>query len=115
MKFSVLVAIVDNELEEKAIEIAKQNGAGGVTILNGRGRGLKEKKIFFGLTYEGTQSILLFILEKKISVDVMKAMIKELELKKEGNGIVFSLPVEHIAGIDVSQLSKFKDYVINDI
>ncbi|HSM26974.1 MAG TPA: transcriptional regulator, partial [Thioalkalivibrio sp.] len=34
MKFSMLVAIVADELEEKAIDIAKKAGAGGVTLLD---------------------------------------------------------------------------------
>ncbi len=44
MKFAVLVAILAEELEEKAIDSAKQAGAGGVTILDGRGIGTQEKK-----------------------------------------------------------------------
>ena len=43
MKFSVLVAILAEDLEEKAIKSAKAAGAGGITILNGRGLGAEEK------------------------------------------------------------------------
>ena len=52
MKFVALVAIVPEEREEEAVELAKNAGAGAVTILRGRNLGLKEKKIFFGLTLE---------------------------------------------------------------
>ncbi|MFO7807726.1 MAG: transcriptional regulator, partial [Guyparkeria sp.] len=37
MRFSVLVAILAEDMEEKAIDVAKTAGAGGVTLLNGRG------------------------------------------------------------------------------
>jgi hypothetical protein len=47
MKFSVLVAILAEELEEQAIEVARRHGAGGVTILGAKGIGAKEKKTFF--------------------------------------------------------------------
>ena len=43
MKFAALVAILADDLEEKAIDSAKKAGAGGVTILDARGIGTKEK------------------------------------------------------------------------
>lgn len=115
MKFSVLVAILAEELEEKAIDIAKRAGAGGVTILDARGIGAKEKKTFFGLTYEGSQSVLLLVLEKKLSLTVMKNLSKELDLKNHSKGVVFTIPLEHIAGIDTRQLQQFEAHLKDDI
>lgn len=111
MKFSALVAILAEDLEDKAIEIAKETGAGGVTILNGRGLGAREKKTFFGLTYEGAQSILIFVLERKLSLSVLKRLTKELDLETESKGVAFTLPLEHIAGIDKFQLKCFEEKI----
>lgn len=115
MKFAVLVAILAEELEEKAIDSAKQAGAGGVTILDGRGIGTKEKKTFFGLTYEGSQSVLIFVLEKKLSVTVLKKLTRDLELDKHSKGVVFTIPLEHIAGIDVGQIERFEERIKDEI
>lgn len=115
MKFSVLVAILAEELEEKVIDVARRNGAGGVTILGGKGIGAREKKTFFGLTVEGSQSVLVFVLEKKLSVQVLKNICKELELDKSSRGVVFTLPLEHIAGIDMTQIHQFEDRIRNDL
>ncbi len=108
MKFSLVVAIVENTLENKAIDIAKANGAGGVTQMKGTGIGLNEKKTFFGLTYERPESILLFLLEKKSSLKVMKALKNGLDLENTGKGIVLNLPVEHLAGIPMKQVELFE-------
>ena len=108
MKFSLLIAIVDKKMENQAIDIAKTNGAGGVTHLNGTGIGLNEKKTFFGLTYERAESILLFVLEKSTSLKVMKALNRELQLEELGSGIVLTLPVEHLAGITGNQIEQFQ-------
>ena len=108
MKFSLLVAIVDNQMENQAIDIAKANGAGGVTNLHGTGVGLNEKKTFFGLTYERSESVLLFVLEKKVSLKVMKALNRELDLENAGNGMVMTLPIEHLAGIPMKQVERFQ-------
>ena len=109
MRFSLLIAIVDNQMEDQAIDIAKANGAGGVTQLKGTGIGLNEKKTFFGLTYERAETILLFVLEKKTSLKVMKALNKELDLENSGNGMVLTLPVEHLAGIPMTQIERFQE------
>jgi len=111
MKFSMLVAIVTDDLEDKAIDIAKANGAGGVTSFKGAGIGLDTKKTFFGLTYERAESILLFILEKRTSLKVMKALNRELDLENSGNGMVITMPVEHLAGIPMKQIEKFEEQI----
>lgn len=115
MKFSVLVAILAEDLEEQAIDVAKRSGAGGVTILDGRGIGAQEKKTFFGLTYEGSQSVLIFVLEKKLSLTVLKNISKELDLKNHSKGVIFTIPLEHIAGIDTTQLQQFEDHIKDEI
>lgn len=115
MKFSVLVAILAEELEEQAIDVARRSGAGGVTILGGKGIGAKEKKTFFGLTVEGSQSVLVFVLEKKLSVQVLKNLSLELDLQTSSRGVVFTLPLEHIAGIDLTQIHQFEDRIKNEI
>ncbi|MFU8832275.1 MAG: transcriptional regulator, partial [Wenzhouxiangella sp.] len=83
MKFSVLIAILAEEMEDKAIDVARQAGAGAVTLMNARGITGDEKKTFFGLTYEGAQSVLMFVLEKKLSVKVLKSLTRELDLEND--------------------------------
>lgn len=115
MKFAVLVAILPEDLGEKAIDAAKLAGAGGVTILDARGVAAKEKRTFFGLTYEGSQSVLLFVLEKTLSLRVMKAIVEALKLKEESRGVVFTVPLEHLAGIDVGQIERFEAHIKDDL
>jgi hypothetical protein len=115
MKFSALVAILAEEMEEKAIASARKAGAGGVTILGGRGIGAEEKKTFFGLTFEGSQSVLLFVLERKLSVGVLKALTQDLDLAAHNKGVVFTLPLEHIAGIDMKQIQQFEERVRDEL
>ncbi|MBC9073782.1 transcriptional regulator [Thauera sp. CAU 1555] len=115
MKFAVLVAILADDLEEKALDVARDAGAAGVTILDARGIGAQEKKTFFGLTYEGSQSVLVFVLEKKLSLVVLKRLTAELDLKNDSRGVVFTLPLEHIAGIDTRQIERFEQRIKDDI
>ncbi len=112
MKFVALVAIVGEEREEKAIKIAKEAGAGAVTILRGRNLGLKEKKIFFGLTLEESVSLLLFILPRKISMRVMKELKEGMDIQSDENSsLAFTVPLGHIAGLNIEELHKFENEI----
>ncbi len=112
MKFVALVAIVGEEREEEAIKIAKEAGAGAVTILRGRNLGLKEKKIFFGLTLEESVSLLLFILPRKISMRVMKELKEGMDIQSDENSsLAFTVPLGHIAGLNIEELHKFENEI----
>ncbi|WP_457593894.1 transcriptional regulator [Hydrogenimonas sp.] len=112
MKFVALVAVVGEEREEEAIRIAKEAGAGAVTILRGRNLGLKEKKIFFGLTLEENVSLLLFILPRKISVRVMKKLKEEMDMQNDENSaLAFTVPLSHVAGLNIEELHKFENEI----
>lgn len=115
MKFATLIAILPEGLEAKAIDVAKQAGAGGVTVVDARGIAAEHKRTFWGLTYEGSQSVLLFVLERKLSVQVLKALAEALGLKEGSKGVVFTVPLEHIAGLAIGQIERFEERIKDEI
>ena len=112
MKFVALVAVIQDKDEEEAIKVAKEAGAGSVTILHGKTIGLEEKKVFFGLTLEENVSALLFILPRRLSLKVMKALRASFDLDNhENSGFTFTIPLSHVAGLDTDELHKFEDNI----
>ena len=110
MKFTALIAVIQDKDEEEAIKVAKEAGAGSVTILHGKNIGLEEKKVFFGLTLEENVSALLFILPRRLSMKVMKALRVSFDLDNpENSGFAFTMPLSHVAGLDTEELHKFED------
>ncbi|MFN3714022.1 MAG: transcriptional regulator [Alcanivoracaceae bacterium] len=112
MKFSVLVAIVPEDIEQECIDAARELGSGGITVVPGRGISNSAKKTFFGLTYDGSQSILIMVLEKGLSIEVFKTL-QRIVMPKESDsqGLVFTVPLEHLGGIDLSQYQKFEQHL----
>ena len=109
MKFTALVAIIPDSDEEKAIAIAKEAGAGSATIIHGKNIGLKEKKVFFGLTLEENVSILMFILPRRLSMQVMRSLRKELDMDNpDTSSMVLTMPLSHVAGLDTEELHHFE-------
>lgn len=91
MKFSVLVAIAPEDQEQECIDAARELGAGGITVMPGRGISNTARKTFFGLTYDGSQGVLLMVLEKGLSLEVLKSIQRLLMPKKDDSrGLVFT-------------------------
>ena len=110
MKFTALVVVIENTNEQIAIDVAKEAGAGTVTILTGKNIGLEEKKVFFGLTLEENVVALLFVLPRKLSMKVMKAIRVKLEIDNpEKFGFAFTMPLSHVAGLDINELHHFEN------
>jgi len=115
MKFSALVVIVAKEFEEEARKAAEDAGAGGVTIVSGRGSGIEHKKSFLGLQIEGQQTLLLYVLERRLAVRALKAVVNCSELMKSGHGLAFTVPIEHIGGINLKEIAQFEERIREDI
>lgn len=112
MKFAALVAIVPEELDQECIDVARDLGAGGITQLSGRGISNTTRKTFFGLAYDGAQSVLLMVLEKGLALEILKA-IQKIVFKdpEDSKGLVFTVPLEHLGGIDLAQVEKFEQHL----
>ena len=95
----VIFAIVDSGYAEEAMAVARENGARGGTILNGRGVVREEAAAFFGITLHAEKEILMMVVEKTIRDQILNALYKEMDMAKKAKGIAFSLPVSDVAGL----------------
>ncbi|HRQ55903.1 MAG TPA: hypothetical protein PLN31_00655 [Azoarcus taiwanensis] len=80
MSTSLLIAVVADELEERAAAIAREEGAMGLTIVPGRGLGFPEHVTFFGLTFRGIEKVLLWVLDSETAETVANRLNRELDL-----------------------------------
>lgn len=100
----LVVAVVANELRDRAIEIAKKYGAQGISFVEGRGIGFPEHPTFLGLTYMGQEEVLLFALDEKHAHLATAELNQILLLEQRFKGLVFTLPVMDAMGIDVTRI-----------
>lgn len=98
--YDVIVTIVNKGYSEKVIEASKKAGAEGGTILNGRGTGIHEQAKLFSIQIEPEKEIVLTLIAREKTDDVLKAIMVEGELEKPGKGIAFVLEVERTIGIN---------------
>ncbi len=101
--FSTIHVIVPKDKEEKALLVAKEAGATGVTITNAHGMGLKELSNFYNRLHSGNTDVhlMFIILSKRVNKMVQKIML-ELDIVGEGAGIVYAQPITHLKGLTLS-------------
>lgn len=97
--YEVIFAIVNAGYAEEAMEVARQQGVRGGTILNARGVAKDNEAAFFGITIQPDKEILMMVVEKDIRDQVLSALYKEMGMAKKAKGIAFSLPVSDAAGL----------------
>ena len=95
----VVFAIVNAGFAEDVMEVAREQGVRGGTILNARGVVNEEAAAFFGITLHADKEILMMVVEKDIRDKVLNAIYKEMGMAKKARGIAFSLPVSDVAGL----------------
>jgi len=95
----VVFAIVNSGYAEDVMDIAREQGVRGGTILNARGVVKEEAAAFFGISLHQDKEILMMVVEKSIRDNVLNAIYKEMGMAKKAKGIAFSLPVSDVAGL----------------
>ena len=95
----VIFAIVNAGYAEDVMDIAREQGVRGGTILNARGVLKEDAAAFFGITLNQDKEILMMVVEKPIRDNVLNAIYKQMGMAKKAKGIAFSLPVSDVAGL----------------
>ncbi len=95
----VIFAIVNAGFAEEAMDVAREQGARGGTILNARGVAREDAAAFFGITIHAEKEILMMVVDKDIRDAILNALYKQMGMGKPAQGIVFSLPVSDVAGL----------------
>lgn len=97
--YEVIFAIVDAGFAEDVMEVAREQGVRGGTILNARGVAGQEAAAFFGISLNSEKEMLMTVVEKSIRDKVLNAIYQKMDMRKHARGIAFALPVSDVAGL----------------
>lgn len=92
--------VVERGKADNIVNEAKVAGAVGATIFYARGTGEQEFKKFFNLNVESSKEIILILTTKEQKDDLVAALVKAGNLKDPGAGILFTVPVGELVGLD---------------
>ncbi|GAB3049490.1 P-II family nitrogen regulator [Virgibacillus ainsalahensis] len=98
--YDLIITIINKGDAEQVVESSKSAGAEGGTILHGRGTGIHEQAKLFNINIEPEKEVVLTLIDRKKTTEVLKAIEEDAGLNKPGKGIAFVLEVEKTVGIN---------------
>jgi len=99
MSYSLIVTIVRRGWGSTVLQASIAAGAGGGTVLGGRGAGINEKDKVFGVAIEPEKEIVLTLVPTAQADEMLAILVKAAELEEVGRGIAFVLPVDRVVGM----------------
>ena len=95
-----LILIVCNEgHSEKVMNIAREAGAGGGTIVPAKGTGMQLPEKFMGISIIDEKDMLFIVETTKKKADIMRAVMEQAGPATPSGAICFSLPVSQVVGL----------------
>ncbi len=97
--FRKLTVIVDRGMADDVMDIARQAGVQGGTILHGRGAGAEIATKLFGVEIEPEKELVIILTPDSLVDQVVRAVSQGLNLDKPGKGILFVEPILETRGL----------------
>ena len=98
-KYECIVTIVDGGYSEYVVDAAKEAGAKGATIINGRGSTAKEGDNFFKLNIQPDKRIVLILCKKERTKKIVESISQKAGMNTKAHALSFVLPVEDAIGM----------------
>ena len=98
MNYELVVTIVKEGYSDQVMQAAKKAGATGGTLISGRSLG-SSRSIFMDITIEPEKDIVLNIVSSDIAKEVMQTITKEAGIKTDARGLLISLPIDNVLGL----------------
>ena len=98
-KHEVIFCIVNSGFSEAVMDTAREFGAGGGTVIHGRGTANSEAERLYKITVQPEKEVVMILVKSELKDDILRALYSRVGLNTPGQGIAFSLPVDSVVGL----------------
>ena len=98
---SIVMAVVEQGHSEELVKETKAVGARGGTVINARRAGADDAVKFFGLTVQPEKEIVMILTRRDNKQAIMDAINHSFGPDSPAHGMVLSIPVDGIAGVEL--------------
>lgn len=98
--YSMIMAIVNQGFSEDVMNAARPMGASGGTVFHSRRVGNEEAMKFWKISVQEEREVVLILAKKEDKLTIMQEIGKKCGMQSEAQGVVMSLPVDSIVGLD---------------
>ncbi len=107
MRFDLIIGFINPSLTEKVVKTAKNAGATGDVIIQGKGSGM-DPTSFLGLSIQDKTDIILFVVEEHHTKKIIDSVAEECEIEEHGNGIMIAVKIDRVVGLS-RQIKKIRE------
>ena len=104
-QIKALFIVVNAGYTDSIMDIVREEGAGGATVINARGEGARHES-FMGITVDSEKEIILTIVDTPTSKRIMAAIKEKAGWMSPLHGICFVMPVNNVIGINTTIVNK---------
>lgn len=98
-KYSLITVIAEKGCSDMVMDAAREVGARGGTVVHAKGTGREEDAKFFGVSISPEKEMIYIATRKSDRPEIMRAIMEKAGPQTDAKAVVFSLPVEDIAGL----------------
>ncbi|MBQ3107089.1 MAG: P-II family nitrogen regulator [Firmicutes bacterium] len=97
--FHLIIAITNEGYSDQVMDAARSVGASGGTIVRAKGTDKATAEKFFGVSLAAEKEMVFIVAKAKERNVIMSEIIRQAGMDSDAKSIVFSLPVDRIAGL----------------
>jgi nitrogen regulatory protein PII len=102
IKHDLIISIINQGYSDEFMTVAREAGATGGTVITARGLAHQGPVKFFGVSVQDEREILIIVTSRDKKAAIMQAVSQAYGITTKAGGIVFSLPVDHIMGLNLN-------------
>lgn len=99
--YDLIVVVTNQGYTDLVMDAARSAGASGGTVVHAKGTGMEQAKKFFGVSIAAEKEMIYIVAKRDAKKEIMKAVMNQAGLQSEARSVVFSLPVDSVAGLRV--------------
>jgi hypothetical protein len=96
----LILAIIHHGYSDEFMTVAREAGAGGGTVINARGLAHEGPVKFVGVSVQDEKEIVIILTSREKKIPIMQAVSKTCGITSKAAGIIFSLPVDSVLGLN---------------
>jgi nitrogen regulatory protein PII len=100
-KHDLIVSIINQGYSDEFMAAAREAGATGGTVINARGLAHQGPVKFFGVSVQEERELIITLTSREKKAPIMQAVSQAYGITTEAGGIIFSLPVDTIMGLNL--------------
>lgn len=99
-EYSMIMAIVNQGFSEDVMNAARPKGASGGTVFHSRRIGSQEAMKFWKISVQEEREVVIILAQKEDKLAIMQEIGQKCGMQSKAQGVVLSLPVDGIVGLD---------------